>query len=184
MDDLLRPVPDDGVLVERARRGDPGAMDALVERHHGAVYRLALVLLSDPDQAADVTQETFLRALRGLSGYRGDASFRTWLLAIAGNEARGVLRKGIRRREEPLEYAAPLPDGMDGEAAVMQRLEVDRIRELLPGLPDKQRQAVLLRVFDGLSFREVGEAIGSSEGAARVNYFHGIGRLRAMLDQG
>lgn len=184
MDDRVKPAPDDGVLVERARRGDAGAMDALVERHHGAVYRMALVLLSDPDQAADVTQETFLRAIRALSGYRGDAAFRTWLLAIAANEARGAMRKGARRREEPLDHAAPLPDGVDGEGAVMQRLQVERIRELLPGLPDKQRQAVLLRVFDGLSFREVGEAIGSSEGAARVNYFHGIGRLRAMLDQG
>lgn len=184
MDDLLKPAPDDGVLVERARRGDPGAMDTLVERHHGAVYRMVLVLLSDPDQASDATQETFLRALRGLSGYRGEAAFRTWLLAIAANEARGMMRKGMRRREESLELAAPLPDGVDGEGMVLQRLEVERIRDLLPGLPEKQRQAVLLRVFDGLSFREVGEAIGSSEGAARVNYFHGIGRLRAMLDQG
>ena len=184
MDDLLKPAPEDGVLVERARRGDPGAMDALVERHHGAVYRMLLVLLSDPDQAADATQETFLRALRGLSGYRGEAAFRTWLLAIAANEARGMMRKGMRRREDSLDLAAPLADGVDGEGMVLQRLEVERIRDLLPGLPEKQRRAVLLRIFDGLSFREVGEAIGSSEGAARVNYFHGIGRLRAMLDQG
>ncbi len=184
MDDRLKAAPDDGVLVERARRGDPGAMDALVERHHGAVYRMALLLLSDPDQAADATQETFLRALRGLPGYRGEAAFRTWLLAIAANEARGMMRKGTRRREEPLDLAAPVPDGVDGEGVVLLRLEVERIRDLLPGLPDKQRRAVLLRVFDGLSFREVGDAIGSSEGAARVNYFHGIGRLRAMLDQG
>lgn len=184
MDDLLKAAPDDGVLVERARQGDSVAMDALVERHHGAVYRMALVLLSDPDQAADVTQETFLRALRGLSGYRGEAAFRTWLLTIAGNEARGMMRKGARRREEPLDPAAPVSDGVDGEGTVLQRLEVERIRELLPRLPEKQRRAVLLRIFDGLSFREVGDAIGSSEGAARVNYFHGIGRLRAMLDQG
>lgn len=184
MDDLPKPVPDDGMLVERARLGDPGAVDALVERHHGAVYRMALVLLSDPDQAADVTQETFLRALHALPGYRGEASFRTWLLAIAGNEARGLMRQGTRRREEPLDHAAPVSDGVDGEGTVLQLIEVERIRELLHRLPEKQRRAVLLRVFDGLSFREVGEGIGSSEGAARVNYFHGIGRLRAMLDQG
>ena len=182
MDELLPLAPDDGALVERARAGDSLALDVLVARHHGAVYRLALVLVSEPDVAADVTQDTFVRALKALPGYRGDASFRTWLLAIAGNEARGVLRRGKRRREEPLDPAVPLVDGDDTEGGVFRRLEAERIQLMLPALPPKQRMAVLLRIFDGLSFREVGDAIGSSEGAARVNYFHGIGRLRALLD--
>jgi RNA polymerase sigma-70 factor (ECF subfamily) len=68
-------------------------MDELVRRHHASVYRLAISILRDEDGAADVAQDAFLKAFRGLDRFRGDASFRTWLLTITGNEARGVLRK-------------------------------------------------------------------------------------------
>ena len=158
-------------------------MDELVRRHHAAAFRVALGILRDEDGAADAAQDAFLKAFRGLDGFRGDASFRTWLLTIAANEARGILRKSGRRKETVLEAAGPVASTQEtAEDSLQKAQEAGRIKLLLEDLPEKQRQAVTLRIFDGLSFREVGAIIGSSEGAARVNYHHGIRKLREMLE--
>ena len=181
-DTLPTKPPPDEELVERARTGDLEAMDQLVSRHHGRVFRVALGILGDEDAASDAAQETFLKAFRGLEGFRGDSSFKTWLTAIAANEARGVLRKAGRRKELALETIGQVPSTEKPADETMEREEdTTQIKELLSHLPEKQRQAVTLRIFEELSFREIGEIIGSSEGAARVNYHHGIRRLREML---
>lgn len=173
----------DAELVRRSRRGDPSAFSALVERHHEAAYRVALSIVLDTDLAQDVAQEAFLKAFRGLEGFRGDAAFRTWLLTITSNEARGTLRRRSRRRESPLDEVAPTSDGgRDPEEETVVADDSARARRMLERLPEKQRLAVSLRVDEGLSFREIGEVIGSSEGAARVNYFHGIHRLRELME--
>jgi RNA polymerase sigma-70 factor (ECF subfamily) len=157
-------------------------MDELVERHHASVYRVALGILRDEDASADVAQDAFLKALRGLGGFRGDAAFRTWILTITVNEARSVLRKQGRRRETELELAGPIPSlQKTAEDSLQHAEEAQKVRALLEELPEKQRRAVTLRVYEGLSFREIGGLIGSSEGAARVNYHHGIRRLRERL---
>jgi RNA polymerase sigma-70 factor (ECF subfamily) len=143
---------------------------------------VALGFVRDEDVAQDVVQDAFLKAFRGLSGFRADASFRTWLLTITANEAKGALRKTSRRKETALEDAGEVGSEAAGPAheAVVQQ-EASRARRMLERLPEKQRLSVTLRVEEGLSFREIGEVIGSSEGAARVNYFHGIRRLRELL---
>lgn len=173
---------EDADLVVRARDGDERALGELVARHHAAAYRLALSMVDDPDVAADVAQDTFLRAFRGLDRFRGDATFRTWLLAIAANEAKDTLRIRKRRRETPLDTAPPLASsGADAEGRVVVRDEAARVRTMMRRLPEKQRLAVQLRAEEGMPFREVGRVIGSSEGAARVNYHHGIKKLREWM---
>jgi RNA polymerase sigma-70 factor (ECF subfamily) len=172
----------DAVLVQGAKNGDERAMDRLVVRHHGAVFRTALAILREEELARDVAQDTFIKALNALGRFRGDSAFRTWVLAIAANEARGALRKLGRRRETSLDEAPPLQGtGVDPALGIERKLEADRVRREIDKLPEKQRLAVSLRIFDGLSFREVGEVIDSSEGAARVNYHHGIRRLKEKL---
>jgi RNA polymerase sigma-70 factor (ECF subfamily) len=157
-------------------------MNVLVDRHHGVVFRTCAAILSDEDLAADASQNSFLKAFRAIERFRGEAAFRTWLLAIAGNEAQGFLRKVKRRREDRLEDLDILPAvGNDPSVEVTLRSEVQRVREVLADLPEKQRLSVTLRIFDGLSFREIGDSIDSTEGSARVNYHHGIQRLRELL---
>jgi RNA polymerase sigma-70 factor (ECF subfamily) len=173
----------DAALLERFRGGDASALDELVARHHQAAFRVALAILGSEADAADAAQEGMLRALRGLERFRGEASFRTWLLAIVANEARSALRKTSRRREAPLIEELP-EERESGAEGVAMRAEAARARALLARLPEKQRLAVQLRVDEGLSFREVGEVIGSTEGAARVNYHHGVRRLREWLEHG
>lgn len=171
--------PTDESLVEEARGGSDRAVALLVTRHQGVVFRTCMMILEDVDLAQDASQNALVRALRGLDGFRGEASFRGWLLRIAANEAKGLLRSRLRRREDPLVDEAPIADPAEGTDLRMERTEeAARIRERIRRLPEKQRMTVSLRIFDGLSFREIGEVLGSSEGAARVNYFHGIRRLR------
>jgi RNA polymerase sigma-70 factor (ECF subfamily) len=172
----------DEELVQRVREGDQRAMNVLVDRHHGVVFRSCAAILSDEDLAADASQNSFLKAFRAVDRFRGEAAFRTWLLAIAGNEARGLLRKVKQRREDTLEDVDTLPaTGNDPSSEVIFRSEVERVRAALAELPEKQKLSVSLRVFEGLSFREIGEMIDSTEGSARVNYHHGIRRLRELL---
>ncbi len=170
-------------LVRRARDGDEAALGALVRRHSDAVYRVALSIAGDPDLAQDVSQDAFLKAFRALRGFRGDAAFRTWLLTIAANTARGALRQQGRRRETDFDSAPPLAsEAKAPDENAELSTESLRARSALARLPEKQRLSIQLRVDEGLSFREIGEVIGSTEGAARVNYFHGIRRLREWME--
>lgn len=170
-------------LLSRCRAGDRDAFGLLVRRYEGPVFRFVLSRVGDGDRAADVTQDTFIKAFRGLDGFRGESAILTWLLAIARNELRAGFRTAVRRREQALETG---PDPVDPAAGpddeMIRRAEVDRVRDAILDLPEKQQMSVSLRLFDGLSFREVAEAVGTSEGSARVNFFHGIRKLREWLD--
>ena len=153
-----------------------------MRRHQDGVFRLALSYLKERDPAEDVVQEVFVKAFRALDRFRGDAAFRTWLFRIAVNESKSALRQSGRRSETALDDAFEIPvDHLDPAQWAVVRDEAARARTALDALPEKQRLSVALRTEEGLSFREIGEITGSSEGAARVNYFHGIRRLREMM---
>lgn len=173
---------DESNLIERARGGDSAAFGQLVRLHRDAVYRFAVRWLGDSDQALDVAQDVFVRAYDGLKKYRGDGRFRTWLFSITLNAMRSSARRQKRRGEIRLDTGAEFPDlrtPPDTRAARAEALA--RAAQELSRLPEKQRGAVTLRIYEGLSFREIGEIIGCSEGSARVNYHHGIQKLREAL---
>lgn len=143
-----------------------------------------MTIVRDPDEAADVVQNALIKTLRGLDGYRGDARFRTWLLSIVVNEAKAGLRRSGRRREVALEVAPDLAAGGPAvDQAVLRAQEARRARAALALLPEKQRLSVQMRIDEGLSYREIAAIIDSTEGAARVNYHHGIRRLRQLLQE-
>lgn len=174
--------PDEAALVAAARDGDSSALEILVRRHVDDVYATALRVTGDPDTAGDAAQDAFLNALKGLPRYRGDASFRTWLLRITVNVARSQHRRRRIRAEVSLS-AVPEPDDPrnDPERKASSRIEAERAEAALARLPEKQRLTVSLRVHQGLAFREIAEVTGSTEGAARVNYYLGIRKLREWL---
>jgi len=169
---------DDREIVARVRAGERELFGVLVARHERMVFALASRMTGDRDEAQDVMQTSFLSAYRQIGDFRGDASFKTWLYGIALNECRMVHRK--TSRTTPLDgVAEPVAQVAGGHA-------LDRVTlgKLVARLPEKQRLAVLLRVFDDLSFREIGEAIGSSEASAKVNFFHAVKKLRGWLAPG
>lgn len=177
------PVPrDDGELLERARSGEAEARDALVRLYLPDVYRLTSRILGDSDLAQDATQDTFVNALGALARFRGEASFRTWLLRIAVNAAHSVGRRQVRRREVTLVLADNQASAeMDPASRAEHRTEAERVEAMLARLPNKQRKAVALRAQHGLSYAEIAVALSCTEGAARVNYHLGVKRLRELL---
>lgn len=171
------------MLLARARSGDAHARDALIARYLDEVFALTARMLGDRDLGADAAQDAFVNALRALGSFRGESSFRTWLLRIAANSARSMMRRNGRRRETPLNdveayMAAP---ALDPASSAVQKTEAERALTLLARLPPKQRQVVTLRVTQGMEYREIGRIVGCSETAARVNYYHGMQRLRELV---
>ena len=161
--------PSDATLVARARQGDASAFDALVRRHLPAAYAVALARLGEPADAEDVCQDAFVSALQKLDECREPDRFAAWLLRIVRNRAHDHARGSAVRAAVPL-------DGLDigsGEAGPLRDVERSELREellrALSGLPELQREVLMLFDLEGWSHREIALRLGISEGSARVN---------------
>jgi RNA polymerase sigma-70 factor (ECF subfamily) len=173
---------DDRAAVEQARLGDERAWRRLYECHSDLIFRLAMRTVGDREAALDIVQETYVKAARSLDGYRGDASFRSWLASIALNEARSWVRRRLRKREVSIEsIAEPAQSGTPADVMVARAELAERALGFVRTLPDQQRDTVLLRTTEGLAYREIAEALGTSEGSVRVSYHHGMAKLRDYM---
>ncbi|MDX1396739.1 MAG: RNA polymerase sigma factor [Gemmatimonadota bacterium] len=173
---------DDRSAVEQARQGDERAWKALYDRTADLAFRLAFGVVGDRDAALDVVQEAYINAARSIDRFRGDSSFRGWIASIAVNEARSWLRKRGRERRVSLDSVAePRAGGRGPDERVGDAQLAGRALEVVATLPDRQRDAVLLRTTEGLSYREIAERIGSTEGSVRVSYHLGIKKVREQL---
>lgn len=189
---------DERDLVRRLRSGDEAAFAALVERHHPAMVRLALGYVRSRAVAEEVAQEAWLGVLRGLDGFEGRASLRTWLFRIVVNRAISAGRR--EHRYVPVDDRDLEDDdgafGQDGwwttppvhwaDRAVDRiaaRDAADRIRELISRLPPGQRQVVTLRDVEGLASSEVCLVLGITEANQRVLLHRARSRIRALLER-
>ena len=178
----------DRALVAAAVAGDRDSFEALVLRHQTRIVNYAMAIVRDPADAEDVAQETFIRAYRSLTRFRGDSSFKTWLYTIATNAARtGLERRGRRSRleDESLDdEAAPLvagdvpAGGADVETTLVRRESIDRA---LAALPPDLRVAVVLRDVEGLDYKEIAAATGAPIGTVESRIFRARRRLRPLL---
>jgi RNA polymerase sigma-70 factor, ECF subfamily len=162
----------DRPAVEAARR-DPRRFEALYRKYVAQVYSFALYELRDQHAAEDVTSQTFLRALAGLSSFREqaeppDSSFRVWLFQIARNTISNERRRARRRQAEPLEPAAAVAAEVDVAAEVSARDDLARAWHAIDDLPAERRRALVLRFVHEMSASEIGAILGKSEGAVRV----------------
>ncbi|UCG71312.1 MAG: RNA polymerase sigma factor [Chromatiales bacterium] len=166
----------DTELVRRFQRGDQAAFHALVQRFQDPVYRLAAVWLDDAQQADDAVQEVFLRSFRGLRGFRFRSAPFTWLYRMTKNVCFEINRK---RRPEALEHEPR--DTAAGPEHLATRLDAARrVRELVSGLPARQREVVLLRIFEDLSVRDTARAMGCREGTVKALLHKAMNKLQAM----
>ena len=162
-------------LVARFLQGDESAFDSLVVRHRQGVYRLAYRLLGGHEEADDVAQEAFLRAYRSLRGFRGEATFRTCVTRIVINLALSVRRR--RTTSVPLEDAPEPRSDANGPDTALRR----QVRKAVGGLPPRQRQVLVLKVYEGMKFTEIAQAAGMSIGTAKATFFQAVRNLRARL---
>jgi len=185
----------DKELVVRAKAGALDAFEALANRYEQRVYSLALRMLRQEQDAEDVTQQTFLSALEGLTGFRGDASFATWLLRIASHAALKVIRKRKGLDTVSLEEATEETDSYDtiphpeyiadwrqSPTELVRKHEIQRLLdEALGTLDEKHRLVFLLRDVEGLSVKETAEALGLSEANTKVRLLRARLQLREQL---
>lgn len=174
------------LLAARARLGDRGAFEKLVVATSGQVYALALRLVGDEDDAADVVQETYLRAFRSIARFRGDAAVSTWLYRIVANCSSSYLSRRARSRsrqthlDEGLGVAEPRTE-RDLEAVVGASVDRDALVTALRRLPASLRAPVVLRDVYDLPHEAIARELGISKTAAKVRLHRGRRRLRELI---
>lgn len=174
----------DDELVRDFLEGDEDAFTELWRRHHPVVHRVVRRFARDPEDARDLVQRAFLRALTAARrATRGSpVPFRPWLLRIAVNLGKNHARDGRRWRMVPEEAAAATPDPRPGADELLERRRREAaVRRAVLGLPRRQREVIGLRLDAGLSFAEVAEALGITEVNARVHFHHASRRLAQVL---
>lgn len=181
-------------FIEKLRAGDAAAFDVLITRYAGDVFALLYRLTEDPAEADDLVQETFLSALKGIKGFRGDAELKTWLFRIAVNHSRNRFRWWKRRGravtvsldatigasetriEETVESTGPNP-----EQAAIGRERQAALRHALVRLPETYREAVILCDIEGLSYDEIAQVLEIGLGTVKSRIARGREELRRML---
>jgi RNA polymerase sigma-70 factor (ECF subfamily) len=176
----------DTELVDAIRGGDLEAFDELMRRYERLVYRVAVSFVSTPENAFDVTQTVFLKAYRGLSGFRSEANLKTWLLRITHNESVNWLRSVSGREaghEQVDELAEVLPGRDSQESDLLARERRAELERAMGKLNERYRLAVVLRYFQGLDIAEISAVLGCSEGVTKNILFRSVRMLRESLSQ-
>ena len=174
-------------LVQRARQGDEDCFAALVEQNQGRIYNLALRMVGNPDDAAELCQEAFLNAWKGLGRFQGESSFATWVYRLATNVCIDFLRREKRRKnlsmtisldDEEEARQAEVPDERFTPQGELEKRELrEAIQRGLASLSEEHRRVLVLRELEGLSYAEIGALLGLEEGTVKSR----IARARLAL---
>ncbi len=175
------------MLVARCQDGDQRAIEILVSAYKYLVYKLALSILDDPDEANEATQDAFVLALRKLDTYRGKAAFKTWLFSITINVCRGHLRRRSRQKRITEAIKVLLPNWNKTPSHQYNRLVASEKRldvlEAVESLHEKYRIPVILRYYHDLPIADIAQILGVSERTVynRLNSAHE--RFRYLIDK-
>src|SRR5262245_49982010 len=172
---------DDASLVTACLANHPGAFDMLVERYRRQVYLLCYRYVGNHEDAADLAQDAFIRAFKGLKGFKGQSTLSTWLYRIAVNVC--LNRVSVK---------TPRPDALDrydredlsaerADAALLREERAAEVRAAIRQLPRKQRATLILRVYHDLPHDQIAGILWSSVGAAKANFFHALANLKNLL---
>lgn len=172
---------DDRALVAAFLAGRREAFDVIVERHRRVVYQLCYRFVGNHEDAADLAQDVFVRAFKGLGSFKGNSSFTTWMYRIGVNTC--LNRVAVKRPvTESIDVAPRIDDrAVDPLHAVMRDERAAVVRRAIEKLPPKQRATLVLRVYQELSHEEIARVLGSSVGAVKANFFHALGNLKRLL---
>lgn len=180
-------------LVERAKKGDETAFEVLVTDNEKRIYNLCRRLTGNPEDAAELTQEAFLNAWRGLSRFQGESSFSTWLYRLASNACIDFLRKEKRRQnlsmtvsldDEEETRQVELPDERYAPERELERTEVRQaVAAGLERLTPEHRQVLVMREINGLSYAEIGAVLGLEEGTVKSRIARARNALRKVLTE-
>ena len=180
----------EAMIVRKVLQGDVNAFEKLVTEYEKAVYAIAQRMTGNAEDAADMTQETFIKAYNSLSSFRGDSKFSVWLYRIANNVCLDFLRSKNRRptvslsaedddgEETQLDIA---DESQSPELLLESSLTRDAVRRGLDSLPPDYKQILLLREIQGLSYEEIAAALGIESGTVKSRIFRARKRLCTFL---
>ncbi len=172
----------EAALVEACLAGRSGAFDLLVERHRRSVYLLCCRFVGNHEDASDLSQDVFLRAYRGLKGFRGQSSLATWLYRIGVNVCLNRVGTKALLTTEPIEDQQYVDTRAESPSDRLLKEERSaRVRAAIAELPRKQRVTLILRMYHEMSHQEIAEVLGSSVGAVKANFFHALHNLKKQL---
>lgn len=179
---------EDSALVARARAGAYEAFETLVRKYRNDVYALSYHYVRNREEAWDLSQEVFVKAHRGLKRFRGDASFKTWLLRITSNQCKDFFKKR-RLRTVALESLEGHTDPPATSQRPDERLESqelgEAIQRALKTLPEKHRNAIILREFQGLSYEAMADVMECSLGTVMSRLHHARKKMqKALVEMG
>jgi RNA polymerase sigma-70 factor (ECF subfamily) len=173
---------DDATLVAASIEGRREAFDVIVERHRRTVYQVCYRFVSNHEDASDLSQESFVRAWRGLKTFKGQSALSTWLYRIAVNVC--LNRVSVKTPPtDPIESTDHFEDTrVEGaQAALLREERAATVRKAIASLPKKQRATLILRTYHDLSHQQIADILGSSVGATKANFFHALANLKKLL---
>ena len=179
-------------LVQRSQSGDSDAFAVLMDLYQKQVYNLALRTVGNPEDAADMTQEAFLRAYRAISSFRGDSKLSVWLYRLTQNVCIDFLRSRGRRptvsltvenEADEVQELDVADDRFDPEEQYQRKALRDAVRRGLDALPEEYRAILVLREINGLSYAEIGEQLQLEEGTVKSRLFRARKKLCEFLQR-
>ena len=169
-------------IIARARRGDAGAFEQLVEMYRDQVFRLALRMCGNEADADEVAQEAFLSAWRALPCFRGESKFSTWLYQLTTHAAIDLLRREKRQIDAEDIAEIDAPDGAPSPQQLAEQAETQQaVRQAVLQLPEEQRQVLLLRFLQELSYEEIGQALQLPPGTVKSRLNRAKAQLKNIL---
>ncbi len=172
---------EESAAIDACLAGDASAFDVLVLRHQKSIQRVCYRFTGNAEDAADLTQEVFVKAYRSLPKFRGTSAFSTWLYRIAVNACLSFKAARKNRTEEWDEDHDVVAEGPGVEEMVDARMSADHVRRALDTLPERQRLTVIMKVLEERTHAEVAEILGSNVGTVKANLFFAIRNLRKQL---
>lgn len=168
-------------LVREAQAGNRQAFSQLVEKHQRTMMRVALRLTRDLELAEDVVQDSFIKAFKKLDGFEGRSSFKSWMYQITMNTAKNKIRGSYREQVGVEDFVISAPSQSEAQMS-FQDLQ-GFIKSAVDELPERQRTALSLRIFEDLSFKEIAEIMECPYDTAKANYRHALMKLKLKVEK-
>lgn len=181
---LMNPPPSPpSDVLQRARAGDRAAFAELVVAYQHVALRVATVVCGDPTEAADIVQDSFVRAHQALPTLRSDAAFRGWLLRAVANQAKNARRSTQRRQRRHLRLAATVLSVESVEDSALRALQADALLVAIGRLTEREREVLAYRYFAGLGEQETAEMLGIAAGTVKSRTARALASLRAIYQR-
>ncbi|MDP9192957.1 MAG: RNA polymerase sigma factor [Acidobacteriota bacterium] len=173
----------DQELMRIVQSGDFSPASEIYDRYSGRIYNFAFRFLKNSEAAEDATQEVFVKMLKHANQFHGDAKLSTWLFSITANWCRDFLRKADNKSKESEDVliSLPAPSELAPDRNLERRESERRVQRALQSLTAEQREAILLSRYQGLSYAEIAQIAGCSEGAVKTRVFRAMETLKKIL---